>query len=93
MRLALPLAPALILLAYLLIWGKMQDNPGLCGTNPGHALLEGVRPVRTDFLTQLADVLVPYVKTLRQRLCAGNGGELDMYIQEGVADLLLRGGR
>ncbi len=43
----------------------MRDNPGLCGTNPGHALLEGVRRVRT----------------------------LDMYIQEGVVDLLLRGGR
>jgi hypothetical protein len=71
----------------------MQDNPGLCGTNPGHALLEGVRPVRTDFLTQLADVLLPHVKTLRPEALRGEWGELDMYIQEGVADLLLRGGR
>src|SRR5216684_4696916 len=55
----------------------MRDHSGSCAVG-------GVRPVRTDFLTQLADVLLPHVKTLRPEALRGEWGELDMYIEEGV---------
>ena len=47
----------------------MRDQSGSCAVG-------GVRPVRTDFLTQLADVLLPHVKTLRPEALRGEWGRI-----------------